>query len=574
MNKILRFSFLMLLAFVANVSFAQKQVKFVANVDTTDLLTVVKEGITIKTTVGTMSSKPEYRFNNGSTATVSSTVGNITEVVFYCSANVGAQKYGPDQFSNPSTGSYSCENKLGTWTGDANSFTLSVAKQVRCDSIVVTYTPNGKEPEETVATPTISGETSFAQSTTVTISAEEGTEIYYTTDGQDPDDRAELYTAPFELTATTTVKAIAYKGSLQSEIATAKFTKVSVISVTEALKTLADGTQTSDEVMVKGIISNVKEVSTSYGNATYNISVDGANTDTLVVFRGKYLDGAKFTDESQILVGDTVVVSGVLVNYTKNDVTTPELTNSSLVTLGRPTADAVEVDNFADFIGLAKSTVANLSMNNAKVLYTWTSNNGNTSAYLRDNTKALLFYNSGIDFQANQDVTGTVCLTRNEYKGMVQAGKNDDTNADKLTLTDGDEAQAKVITVDQAADNVSDLVVLQNVTITEETTTSSSGTETTKYYAVSGENKLQIYDGFHKEFVIEATENASVKGIIAQYNTTYEIYPVEDIKTTTGINEIKNNAVAKDVRYNLAGQRVANNYRGIVIVNGKKFVNK
>lgn len=573
MNKILRFSFLMLLAFVANVSFAQKQVKFVATVDTTDQFTAVKEGITIKTSVGTLSTKPEYRFYKGATATVSSTVGNITEVLFYSTANAG-KDYGPDCFSDPSTGSYSYENKLGTWTGDASSFTLSAAKQVRCDSIVVTYTPNGKEPEETVAAPTISGETSFAQSTTVTITAEEGTEIYYTTDGQDPDDRTELYTAPFELTATTTVKAIAYKGSLQSEIATAKFTKVSVISVTEALKTLADGTQTSDEVMVKGIISNVKEVSTSYGNATYNISVDGANTDTLVVYRGKYLDGAKFTDESQILVGDTVVVAGVLVNYTKNDVTTPEMTNSSLVSIGRPAAETVTVDNFAEFIGLAKSTVANLSMNNAKVLYTWTSNNGNTSAYLRDNTKALLFYNTGIDFQANQDVNGTVCLTRNEYKSMVQAGKNDDTNADNLTLTEGDEAEAKVITVDQAADNVSDLVLLQNVTITEETTTSSSGTETTKYYAVSGDNKLQIYDGFHKDFTIEAAENASVKGIITQYTTTYEIYPVEDIKTTTGINEVKNDTVAKDVRYNLAGQRVANNYRGIVIVNGKKFVNK
>ncbi len=573
MNKILRFSFLMLLAFVANVSFAQNKVKFVAGTDSIDRYTASKEGITIKTSDGMLADEP-YRFWSGATATFSSTVGNITEVVFYSPTNAGAKKYGPDCFTDPSVGSYSYEGKVGTWTGDASSFTLDAKAQVRCDSIVVTYTPNGKAPEETVAMPTISGETSFAQSTTVTITAENGTEIYYTTDGQDPDDRAELYTAPFELTATATVKAIAYKGSIQSEIASAKFTKVTVISVAEALQTLAAGTQTSDVVMVKGIISNVKEVSTSYGNATYNISVDGANTDTLVVYRGKYLDGAKFTDESQILVGDTVVVSGVLTNYTKNDVTTPELTNSSLVSLGRPSADVVAVDNFADFIGLAKSTVANLSMNNAKVLYTWTSNNGNTSAYLRDNTKALLFYNTGIDFQANQDVTGTVCLTRNEYKGMVQAGKNDDTNVDGLTLTAGDEAEAKVITVDQAADNVSDLVLLQNVTITEETTTSTSGTETTKYYAVSGDNKLQIYDGFHLELALAAAENASVKGIITQYNTTYEIYPVEDINTTTGINEIKNNTVAKDVRYNIAGQRVANNYRGIVIVNGKKFVNK
>lgn len=574
MNKILRFSSLMLLAFVANVSFAQSEVKFVAGTDSTTSTSASKDGITVETSNGMMNTK-QYRFYAKSTTTVSSTVGNITKAVFYCTAKAGAEKYGPDQFSNPTEGTYTYENKVGTWEGDAASFSMTATAQVRCDSIVVTYTPNGKKPEETVAAPKITGVTPFAQTTTVTITAEEGTEIYYTTDGQDPDDRADLYTAPFELSATATVKAIAYKGDIASEIATAQFTKASVISVTEALNTLAEGSQTSETVMVKGIVSNVKEISTSYGNATYNISATGANQDTLVVFRGKYIDGAKFSDESQLLVGDTVVVSGILTNYTKDDVTTPELTGSSLVSVGRPAAKTEDVDNFAAFIALAKSTEANLSMNNAKVLYTWTSNNGNTSAYLRDNTKALLFYNTGIDFKANQDVTGTVNLTRNEYKGLVQAAKNDNTNADDLTMTDGKEAEAKVITVAEAKDYVSDLVVLKNVTITAETTTSTSGTETTKYYAVSGDDKLQVYDGFHKDFVLAEKENATVKGIIAQYNTTYEIYPVEDIDTTTGIHEVNtNNATAKDVRYNVAGQRVADNYRGIVIVNGKKFVNK
>ena len=41
----------------------------------------------------------------------------------------------------------------------------------------------------------------------------------------------------------------------------------------------------------------------------------------------------------------------------------------------------------------------------------------------------------------------------------------------------------------------------------------------------------------------------------------------------TGIKEIKNN-VQNNVRFNLAGQKVDANYKGVVIMNGKKFMQK
>ncbi len=49
---------------------------------------------------------------------------------------------------------------------------------------------------------------------------------------------------------------------------------------------------------------------------------------------------------------------------------------------------------------------------------------------------------------------------------------------------------------------------------------------------------------------------------------------VEINNVTTGINAVENNAKANDVMYNLAGQRVSKNYKGVVIVNGKKYMNK
>ncbi len=43
---------------------------------------------------------------------------------------------------------------------------------------------------------------------------------------------------------------------------------------------------------------------------------------------------------------------------------------------------------------------------------------------------------------------------------------------------------------------------------------------------------------------------------------------------TTGINAVQNNNNANRVIYNLAGQKVDSNYKGVVIVNGKKMFNK
>ena len=105
-------------------------------------------------------------------------------------------------------------------------------------------------------------------------------------------------------------------------------------TVAEAIaKCIEQGSTASDQTFyAKGIISSIKEVSTSYGNATFNISDNGQDVNALTCFRAKYLGNEAFTAEDQIAVGDEVVVCGKLVNYTDKDGnTTPEFTQGCYI---------------------------------------------------------------------------------------------------------------------------------------------------------------------------------------------------------------------------------------------------
>lgn len=84
----------------------------------------------------------------------------------------------------------------------------------------------------------------------------------------------------------------------------------------QALEVIANGENDPEaEVYIKGKVSQIKEVSAQFGNATYWISDDGSTDNQLYVFRGKYLNGEEFTSEDQLKVGDEVVILGKLTTY-------------------------------------------------------------------------------------------------------------------------------------------------------------------------------------------------------------------------------------------------------------------
>lgn len=99
-------------------------------------------------------------------------------------------------------------------------------------------------------------------------------------------------------------------------------------NVASALYLITEGKTTDEAVAVEGIISQIDEIDTGFGNATYYISDDGTTAKQLEVFRGYSLNGDRFKDKAEIKVGDKVIIYGQLVYYNQK---TPEFTQGSSI---------------------------------------------------------------------------------------------------------------------------------------------------------------------------------------------------------------------------------------------------
>ncbi len=88
-----------------------------------------------------------------------------------------------------------------------------------------------------------------------------------------------------------------------------------VAQALEVAGALAENATTSSDVYVSGIVSTVSSFSSKYSSITYYISADGTASGELEVYSGKGLNGAAFSDITDLAVGDEVTVKGKLKNY-------------------------------------------------------------------------------------------------------------------------------------------------------------------------------------------------------------------------------------------------------------------
>ena len=143
--------------------------------------------------------------------------------------------------------------------------------------------PQGKailvEPVITsLAAPTISGEETFTNTTTVTIaSTEKVAKIYYTLNGEEPTQASTLYEKPFTLDKTATVKAVAIYKEVRSTTAQKTFTKMD-LSAPKTIAELFELQQDLNEVNVK--LADAQVVYTD-GNNNYIVRENNKALDLL-----------------------------------------------------------------------------------------------------------------------------------------------------------------------------------------------------------------------------------------------------------------------------------------------------
>lgn len=161
------------------------------------------------------------------------------------------------------------EGNVVTLTGEFSS------GHIRLLTVTVTYTM----PTEHVPSPSLPDPCDFMGSKEITITNNaSGSTVYYTTDGTEPSASSMEYTAPFTITETTTVKAVAVKDGKASDVVEAIYTKFVPECILPGVSPVG-GTSEATAVMIKQH-SKITITPAKFNTVTYSLNGSAATVIT------------------------------------------------------------------------------------------------------------------------------------------------------------------------------------------------------------------------------------------------------------------------------------------------------
>ena len=329
-------------------------------------------------------------------------------------------------------------------------------------------------------------------------------------------------------------------------------------TVADAIAIVKANKQTTDSVYVKGIVTNVITTEANiakYKNCDYYIADSEDATDQMEAFRGKYLGNTAVTSADQILKGDKVILYGVLTTFK----TTIELGEGNYIASFWDTQELTIDETKANTIENARHATVTLAR-------TFNSNAWNT---------LVLPFN-----MTAEQVTATFG-SETKLANYIGTTRNDDgTYTLNFETTTTITANTPVFVYGANNVNTKAIKDVNMVAATPTTTPSDAAFAFTGSYEsltlkagdwfISSDNNFYRAKGTEtmkatRAFFRPTTAEASAKGITM----------VMDDKPTAISGVTADNAFNEDTpAYNLAGQRVTNNYHGLIIKRGKKYVSK
>lgn len=215
-----------------------------------------------------------------------------------------------------------------------------------------------------------------------------------------------------------------------------------------------------------------------------------------------------------------------------------------------------------------------IQLQDAEVLYVY-----ENDAYIRDAKGCIMFSNTGLNLKNNDRINGTIVAKLGKTNDMLQAvGVEGSTNDSGLTITAGDEVKPREVKMEDLTEaDYSDMILVKAVQIERDN----------GIWAYAGDKRARIYNPFQIKDLGSIPSNTTDKyyDITAIYGTDvlngqvinelYRLKPVVEVDAPTAISVLSTDSKeANGMLYNIHGQRVSNNYRGLIIRNGKKMINK
>ena len=196
--------------------------------------------------------------------------------------------------------------------------------------------------EDAVKAPVIKGAEDFISETEIAIEAEDDVTVYYTVDGTEPTTASTVYTAPFTVKETTTVKAVAYRGEKASFVTSATFTKATQVTCAEAaeaaMKVASNNATTNITYVVYGYVTEL-DGDLSIGQQKFWVSDTKGGENT---FYSYYCNVPR-----ALVVGDYIQMFGKLTKYN----TTPQMKNGDVTLAEEPVIEepTIECKDALDF---------------------------------------------------------------------------------------------------------------------------------------------------------------------------------------------------------------------------------